>query len=208
MNRDLIRPLVLVHGLWNTPKLFDRFIKQLDQTSSMLFVPHLPHDLGRVGIRELAVDLNCQILNRFGTSESIDILGFSMGGLISRVWLQEFKGHERTIRFFSIGSPHRGTLTAQFVPSSYFLGISEMKLGSKLLSSLDNSLNCLKNVQCKSYFCFLDLMVFPGYRATLPIGNAIPLPVITHKGLIRSTKGIKVIVEDLLMVANKPTMSN
>ena len=125
---SLVRPLVLVHGLWNTPQLFERLLNHLNQKPSLLLAPHLPHDFGRVGIRELAKELDLQIQSRFGSEQPIDILGFSMGGLISRVWLQEFMGFKRTIRFFSIGSPHKGTLTAQLVPKSFFKGITEMKI--------------------------------------------------------------------------------
>ncbi len=205
---NLIRPLVLVHGLWNTPKLFERFINQLNQRPSNLFAPHLPHQSGKVGIRKLAKDLDFQIQARFGINEPIDLLGFSMGGLIGRVWLQELAGFNRTIRFFSIGSPHKGTLTAQCVPNYLFSGISEMKIGSMFLDSLDNSLVNLREVRCKSYFCILDLMVFPGFRAVLPIGDSISVPVLTHKGLIKNPKSIKLITKDLFDVANQPTMSN
>ena len=208
MNRNLTRPLILVHGLWNTPQLFDRLIYQLDQKPTMLFAPHLPHDLGRISIRQLAKDLDFHIKNRFGSEEPIDLLGFSMGGLISRTWLQEFLGFKRTIRFFSIGSPHKGTMTAQLFPNSFFKGIAEMKIGSHLLTSLDNSLINLKTIKCRSYYCLLDLMVFPGTHAALPIGHSTSIPVITHKGLIRNPKSLKIIKEDLFRVANKPTLSN
>ena len=36
-------------------------------------------------------------------------------------------------------------------------------------------------------------MVFPCFHALLPIGESIPVPVITHKGLIKNQKSIKLI---------------
>ena len=47
-------PLVLVHGLWDTPCLFHRLIQGLDQPDRPLLAPHLPHGLGWVPLRELA----------------------------------------------------------------------------------------------------------------------------------------------------------
>ena len=67
----------------------------------MIFSPFLPHGCGRKDIRSLAKNLDDQIVSLFGPNTQIDLLGFSMGGLISRVWLQEMLGYQRTVRFFS-----------------------------------------------------------------------------------------------------------
>ncbi len=195
---NLIRPLVLIHGLWNTPKLFDNLLLRLHQPQTLLLVPHLPHDLGRISIRKLAIDLDFYIKNKFGENIPIDLLGFSMGGLIGRVWLQEMGGYKRTCRFFSIGSPHNGTLTAQFVPNLLFSGIADMKIGSDLIKSLDNSLGYLQNIRCTSFYTYFDLMVFPSYNSILPLGTSIPVPVLTHKSLIRSSKSVELISTSLL----------
>ncbi len=194
----LIRPLILVHGLWNSPKVFTRFEDCLHQPSSMVFAPSLPHDCGKIEIKSLANSLDKQIVDRFGLGTPIDLLGFSMGGLISRVWLQEMMGYQRTIRFFSVGTPHQGTLTAQLVPYHLFPGIAEMKYGSHFLKSLNLCSNYLKGIECRSYFTHWDLMVFPGYRSVLPFGSSISIPVLTHKSLIKNPKAINLIVADIL----------
>ncbi len=199
MNRKLERPLVLVHGLWNTPTLFRRLKDRLDQPESYVMSPHLPHRFGRVIIRQLATELDYQINKTFAPDTTIDLLGFSMGGIISRVWLQEMNGFKRTCRFFSIGCPHNGTLTAQLVPSAILPGVADMKLGSQLIKSLNQCSKKLKNVECRSYFSYLDLMVFPGFKGVLPYGPSIPLPVLTHKCLIKDSRSIEIISRDLLV---------
>ncbi len=205
---NLQRPLVLVHGLWNTPKLFNRFKSCIAQPKSLLVLPHLKHKFGRVDIRELAHNLNFQINQRLGTDIKIDLLGFSMGGLISRVWLQEMDGYKRTERFFSVGSPHQGTLTAQLVPSVLFPGIAQMKVGSQLIKSLSINSGNLHQIECRSYFCMLDLMVFPGFRAVLPIGTSIPVPVLTHKCLIKRPQSINLIKRDLFSISSETRLSD
>ncbi len=195
---SLQRPLVLVHGLWNTPTLFTRLKKKLSHSESLLFSPRLPHQCGRTPIRDLAILLDTEINETFGSESSLDILGFSMGGLISRVWLQEMEGWRRVRRFYSVGSPHQGTLTAQLVPQKVAAGISEMKIGSRFLKSLTNSSRNLYEIECRSYFSIWDLMVFPGNKAVLPYGVSISVPVFTHKSLIRNSKSLNVIVKDLL----------
>ena len=103
-------PLVLVHGLWDTPRQFHLLIQGLDQPDRRLLAPHLPHGLGWVPLRQLASRLDQHIQRRFGADTKVDLLGFSMGGVIGRIWLQELGGGQRTRRFFSVGSPQQGTL--------------------------------------------------------------------------------------------------
>ena len=61
----LIRPLVLVHGLWDTPRLFNAFINTISQDQSVIFTPDLPHILGRTSLNKLAYELDIQINARF-----------------------------------------------------------------------------------------------------------------------------------------------
>ena len=180
------RPIFLVHGLWNNPKLFTKLIEKIQVDDDQLFSPHLPHKFGKTSLRQLARDLNSKIEELVGPEIEIDIVGFSMGGLISRIWLQNHNGFLRTKRFFSIGTPHLGTYTAQLIPSSVMPGIAEMKRGSSLLSQLNNDLTSLETVECISFYTTWDLMSFPGWQAKLSIGDSYHIPVLTHKELINN----------------------
>jgi len=90
-------------------------------------------------ITDLTYILNQLILEEYGLEKELDILGFSMGGIIGRYWIQKFNGYKRTRRFLSIGSPHKGTFIAQLIPKYPFRGISEMKINSKFLRDLANN---------------------------------------------------------------------
>ena len=190
-------PLVLVHGLWDTPRLFHRLIQGLDQPKRPLLAPHLPHGLGWVPLRQLASRLDQHIQQRFGSETRIDLLGFSMGGVIGRVWLQELGGSRRTRRFISVGSPQQGTLTAQWIPRWLFAGLADMKRGSALLRSLNADPSPLRDVDCVSYFCRWDLMVVPGWQARLPVGTARGIPVLTHQQLIAHPRSLDVLLQTL-----------
>ena len=192
------RPIVLVHGLWDTPRVFRRLSKKLEQKGFSVFIPHLPHKYGATSIRNLAKDLEVYILDKFGSEKLIDVLGFSMGGLISRFWLQKMGGALRTKRFISVGSPHQGTFTAQLIPACLFAGIAEMKRGSRFLRELGDDVHLLRNVECISFYSATDLMVFPGRQAVLPLGRNFPIPVLTHKELIHSQLSIELIVKGIL----------
>jgi len=192
------RPIVLVHGLWDSPLLFNRLVRCLGVDRRALLVPHLPHRLGAVPLLTLAEQLDDHIRQRWGDDCVIDLLGFSMGGIISRVWLQHLGGARRTHRFISVGSPHQGTFTAQWIPHWLLAGLADMKRGSVLLRSLNADLSSLQPVDCVSYFCPWDLMVVPGWQAHLPVGTVRSLPVLTHQQLMSHPRSLDVLVQALL----------
>jgi len=191
------RPIVFVHGLWNNPKLFKKLIAKIKEDDYQLYRPHLPHKYGKTSLRRLARDLDNKIVELFGREIDIDIVGFSMGGLISRIWLQNYNGSLRTKRFISIGTPHLGTFTAQLIPASFMPGIADMKRGSSLLSQLNNDLTSLETVECISFFTKWDLMSFPGWQAKLSIGDSYHLPVLTHKELITNSISLDILAKKI-----------
>jgi triacylglycerol lipase len=191
-------PLVLVHGLWDTPRLFDRLTRQLAGARDPLLIPHLPHRLGATRMRPLAERLGAAIEAAFGPDEPIDLLGFSMGGVIGRTWIQLLGGHRRTRRFISVGSPQQGTLTARPWPRRLFKGLADLRQGSALLHALNNNLDTLAGIDCHSFYSALDLAVLPGWRAVLPIGPRTLLPVATHPQLLRDAAAVVPLARELL----------
>jgi triacylglycerol lipase len=191
-------PLVLVHGLWDTPRLFRRLLNQLDGRRQPVLAPHLPHGLGVRRLEELAALLGGHIEASFGPEQPIDLLGFSMGGVIARTWIQLQGGHQRTRRFVSVGSPQQGTWVAQPWPGRLLASIADMKVGSSLLRRLNADTGPLEPIDCCSFYCAADLMVVPGWRAVLPVGRQASLPVLSHKQLIRHPAALEPLVAELL----------
>ncbi len=189
------RPLVLVHGLWDSPRLFDRLINNIDSSRFTIMAPSLPHKLGRTSIYTLAETLDQLILDRWEPETAIDLLGFSMGGLIVRTWLQKMGGASRTRRFISVGSPHQGTFLAQLAPRYWFAGLADMRRGSELIEDLNKDISPLKKIDCHSFFCRWDLMVIPGWQAVLPVGLKYSVEVVTHKGLISHPRALGILSE-------------
>ena len=191
-------PLVLVHGLWDTPRLFDPLRRSLAGRREPLLVPHLPHGLGWTPLLELARGLDAAISNRFDAGTRLDLLGFSMGGLIARVWIQLLGGGQRTRRFISIASPHQGSLVALPWPRRLLGGIADMKPGSALLSQLNADIEPLQRIDCFSFYCQTDLTVVPGWKAVLPVGPRLALPARRHDRLMRDPASLELVVRELL----------
>ena len=191
-------PIILLHGLWNTSEIFSSITSELDEEGIEYYAPTLEHSYGMTSIIELTSLLNEFILEKYGLKKEIDILGFSMGGIIGRNWLQKFNGYKRTRRFITIGSPHNGTLTSQLIPKFPFKGISEMKINSSLLRNLSRNDFLLKDIDCISFYTFWDLMVFPGWWANLKNGEKISLKVLKHRNLVSNPSAVKKIVEKIM----------
>ena len=183
----------------NTPYLFDNLCKILVDNNISFYCPYLPHQCGRKSLPNLAGDLDIYIKSTFKPSTKFHLLGFSMGGLIIRYWLQNLGGSLYTNRFFSVGTPHFGTFTADLIPTNSFQGISDMKTNSPFLRSLNEDLSLLKNISCNSYGCRADLMVIPYTNSFLPFGVAKTLPSLTHRSLITNRKSISILLDDLLV---------
>jgi triacylglycerol lipase len=191
-------PLVLVHGLLDTPAVFNGLKRELGDQRQPLLIPALPLRLGATPVLESAEILGGHIEAAFGLAGPIDLLGFSIGGVIARTWIQLLGGHARTRRFISVGSPQQGTLTAQPWPRQLFRGLADLRWGSSLLEQLNADLETLERIECHSFYSALDLAVLPGWRAVLPVGSCTMLPVLTHPQLLRDPSAIRVLVRELL----------
>ncbi|MEB3185270.1 MAG: alpha/beta hydrolase [Cyanobacteriota bacterium] len=193
-----IPPLVLVHGLLDTPAVFRGLKRELGSGRQPLLTPALPLQLGRTAIIDAAELLAGHIEAAFGRHEPLDLLGFSMGGVIARCWIQLLGGHARTRRFLSVGSPQQGTLTALPWPGRIFSGIADLRRGSALLERLNSDLEPLRRIECHSFYSALDLVVLPGWSAVLPVGARTMLPVLTHPQLLRDRAALAPLARELL----------
>ena len=191
-------PIILIHGLWNNSSIFSSISSKLDDIGVEYFAPTLKHSYGMTSIIDLTNILNELILEKYGLEKKLDILGFSMGGIIGRFWLQKFNGYKRTRRFISIGSPHKGTFIAQLVPKFPFRGISEMKIKSKFLRELAKNDFLLDAIECINFFTYWDFMVFPSWWTNLNLGKKISVKVYKHRNLVRNNSAVDKIIGEII----------
>jgi len=187
-----------VHGLLDSPRVFNALKQRLGEQRQPLLIPDLPLRLGLTPVPEAAELLGSHIEAAFGLEQPVDLLGFSIGGVIARTWIQLLGGHHRTRRFISVGSPQQGTLTAQPWPGRLLAGIADLKWGSPLLEQLNGNLDTLAGVECCSFYSAIDLAVLPGWRAVLPVGRTQVLPVWAHPQLLRAPQSVQLLAAELL----------
>ncbi|MEB3334468.1 MAG: alpha/beta hydrolase [Cyanobacteriota bacterium] len=192
-------PLVLVHGLWDTPALFNSLRRAIGGRRD-LFIPHLPHGLGVVPLEDLAAELGRSIEAEFGPQQPLDVMGFSMGGVISRAWIQLREGARRVRRFTSVASPQQGTWTALPWPGRWLASVGDMKVGSPLLQRLNAHPEALAGIDCTSLYCLADVMVVPGWSAVLPVGRREVLRPLSlqHHELMAHPASVDQVARELL----------
>ena len=150
--------LVLVHGILDTGSKFDAMRRFLEPKGVECFTPSLTPSDGRCGLDKLAEQLAEKIDQRFGSDAPFALLGFSMGGMVSRWYLQELGGYERVQRFFVVSSPLRGSAWSYLYPG---VGAAQMRPGSAFLDALKQSEAVLDGMPIHSYWTPFDLVIIP-----------------------------------------------
>ena len=150
--------IVLVHGFMEKGDTFRMLRKRLEKQGFECLVARMKPSDGRSGLEELAAGLKREIDETFGTGQPISIVAFSMGGLVSRHYLQNLGGAARCKSLFTISSPHQGTWAAWAYPSK---GAAQMRPGSGFLANLSNSEARLGAMPVVSYRTPMDLIILP-----------------------------------------------
>jgi triacylglycerol lipase len=169
--------VVLVHGFLDTGWVFRRMKLRLERQGAICFVPRLRPNDARGGLEALASNLKRDIDAAFGPSARIRIVAFSMGGLVSRHYLQLLGGAGRCEQLLTISSPHHGTATARLYPSK---GARDMRPGSAFLRRLHATEATLRDVELVSYRTPMDLMILPATSSIWGPALNLDFPVLLH----------------------------
>ena len=160
-------PLLLVHGIWDTGACFDAMREALENAGcGPVETIDLEPNNGSARIERLAeqVDDAARGLLRGAACGKLDLVGFSMGALVSRFWLQRLSGSALTRRFVSISGPHHGTVTAWAMPHA---GVRQMRKNSQLLKELDDDDAPFGEVRVHTLRTPFDLMIVPSISSKL-----------------------------------------
>lgn len=150
--------VVLVHGIFNSGYVFYRLRKRLEAQGMTCFVPTLKPRDGRRGVADWAAQLKNQIDRQFGDSCPVILIGFSMGGVVCRYYIQKLGGHQRTKKLFTVSAPHHGSYLAYCYPGK---GTRDLRPNSVLLCSLQQDESHYRHMQVYSYWTPFDLMILP-----------------------------------------------
>lgn len=180
-NATMIRPTILVPGFSDDARCLrplERFL-QREGIPTYAISPQ-PSD-GRVGIEVLAERLAAAITARFSAATPLNLVGFSMGGLICRSYVQQMGGISQTEHLLTIATPHQGTWTAYTYNRPACI---QMRPGSHFLTKLNQDLSPLQSINFTSIWTPLDLTIVPATSSYLPIGEMAPILSPFHRTLV------------------------
>ncbi|MEM8866713.1 MAG: alpha/beta fold hydrolase [Verrucomicrobiota bacterium] len=156
--------IILVHGIWDTGRIFSKMATALEAAGHRCHTPSLVPANAANGLADLAEKLQASIEASIQADQKFALVGFSMGSVISRYYLQKLEGHRRASHFFSISGPHKGTLTAHLYLGK---GPRDMRFGSRLLRGLNEDLTTLSEIELHTYRTPFDLMILPSRSSVL-----------------------------------------
>lgn len=190
------RLVVLVHGIFGHGQKLGPLTKSLEENRYICFAPDLKPNNARYGIEDLALKLEAEIDARLGQDAEFAIVGFSMGGLVARYYLQELDGAQRCRALVTISSPHNGTVLAHALSSR---GIEEMRPQSKLLEKLnsESSLMTLQDIPIYSYYTPIDEVIVPARSSELKSAHNQRFWSLLHPLMIYKAKVQEKLIEDL-----------
>jgi len=186
--------VVLVHGIFDTCRVFDRMASYLGENGWQTYSLDLIPNNGDQSLSELAAQVADYIGNNFTPTESLDLVGFSMGGIVSRYYLQRLGGINRIQRFVSISAPNHGTVIAYFPQN---LGCKQMRPRSQFLQDLNRDMVMLGEINYTCIWTPFDLMIMPASSSKMPVGEEIVLPIGMHPWMLTDSKCLKSVAKAL-----------
>jgi triacylglycerol lipase len=184
---------VLVHGIYSDSGDFTRMARVLRAEGWPVFTPNLRPNGGQAGIDELASQLS-RYIEREVPGGKCDLVGFSMGGLVSRYYLQRLGGLDRVERFVSLAAPHHGTVLAHLHGGR---GGRHMRPESDLLRDLARDADRLGRVKFTSIYTPLDLIIVPARSSEMAQARNVRLWASMHPALILGKRGIRAVAKAL-----------
>ena len=163
--------VVLVHGIFDRGSIFGPMVRTLEKQGCRCLAPSLtPNDCSR-GVHA-----------RFGRSSPVFLIGFSMGGLVARDYVQNVAGRGRVRGVFLISPPNHGTLWA----SLGFGEVRQLGLSSAFIQALNRDERPWQRTPVRTYWTPCDLMIVPATSSLWPVGDTREIFCLVHPWMVRN----------------------
>jgi triacylglycerol lipase len=186
-------PLVLIHGIGDTTVLFDRLCSHLDIPERIHCFNLVPNNAA-IGLEKLAEQVASYIDDRITGEAKVDIVAFSMGGLVARYYVQRLGGMRRVERLITISTPHHGTWMAFLYWNT---GARQMRPGSGFLRDLNRDAGLLKSIRFTSLWTPLDLMIVPASSSVMAEARSVAVNVPAHPLMMRDPRVLRLVKQAL-----------
>ncbi|EDY19204.1 lipase class 2 [Chthoniobacter flavus Ellin428] len=186
-------PVLLVHGISDSEWSMLWLAHYLRCEGWEVYTINLTPNWAQKGIEPLAAQIDTFAQKQFG-ARRFDLVGFSMGGLVSRYYVQRLGGLERVDHLVTLSAPHNGTIMANLIPNR---GCREMRPGSPFLCDLAQDADKLEYVKFTSLYTPFDLIILPQRSSEMPQANNIRMPVAAHPLMVFDKRCLRTVAEAL-----------
>lgn len=183
-------PVLLVHGINDTGAVFDKMALYLRKRGLSVHTVNLRPNNGSEVLDKLAQQVASYIAATFAPEQPLDIVGFSMGGIVSRYYIQRLGGIDKVQQFITISSPHKGTVIAY---GTWQSGVVQMRPNSDFLNDLNSDVQMLNKLNFTSIWTPYDLMIIPAESSQLGIGKEITVPVLLHPLMLTDSRTLTIV---------------
>jgi triacylglycerol lipase len=185
--------VLLVHGISDSEWSMLWLAHYLRREGWEVHTINLTPSWAQKGLEPLAAQIDAYAQAQFG-SRRFDLVGFSMGGLVSRYYVQRLGGLERVDHLVTLSAPHNGTIMANFIPNR---GCREMRPGSPFLRDLAQDSDKLECLKFTSLYTPFDLVIIPQRSSEMPQANNIRMPVAAHPFMVIDKRCLRTVAEAL-----------
>lgn len=188
------RPILFVHGIFHNKSAFFT-LKQRLAFKGWHHFREINLFTSFQAIEKLALRVEKEVdrIREEYDTEQVDIVAHSMGGIVTRYYLQCRGGEAKVKNCITLGTPHQGTLWSRFSPLGH---IRELHPESKLMKTLKGA-PLLQRTRAVSVFGDLDFLMHPKNTAFWEGARTIQLDNLGHAGLLYSKKVAQIITSHL-----------
>lgn len=187
-------PVLLVHGIIRTSLVFRKMSAYLTSHGWSVYTLDLKPHNATIGLDKLALQVADYVEQTFRLEQPLDLVGLSMGGLVTRYYVQRLGGIERVQRFMTISAPNQGTRMAYL---SARPGCVQMRPGSIFLQDLNQDYSILERINFTSLWTPWDFVIVPAQSSQLPVGKEVKLSVFAHYAMVRDNRTLQAVASAL-----------
>lgn len=179
--------VVLVPGLGDDPSKFDWFVEQLPGWQAT--VVHIDPSDASLSFAQMSAQLAEQL-----PEGAFHLVGFSMGGLVTRNWIQQHPEQwSRVLSYTSLAAPNHGTQWAEVCDGR--VGCRQMERGSEWLTRLNRDLSFTEAIPTLTIHTPLDAIIIPPDSTELPGADNESMLVALHPLMVRDRDVLERVVE-------------
>jgi triacylglycerol lipase len=201
-------PVLLVPGYGGSTTGLDALAQVLRQHGRDAQVVRLPGD-GRGDLQAQAKTLAAAADKALARTHatSVDVIGYSAGGVVARLWVRDHGGAKLARRVITLGSPHHGTelagLAGTILPGACPTACQQLAQDSPLLNALNDGDETPAGPTFVSIWTTEDDVVLPADSASL--SGALDITVqricandqVRHSGLPTDANVAAMVVTEL-----------